>query len=301
MAKGCPEMCHHCGNYEILDEISGSTHRKILRESLVIREFTREQIDAVLRLCVDDQGAQLSSFLAPIVTTGIGSEVLRADNFNYLTNRVFESSKGKSRMILITHGIHADNSKMIERFRESVELAIKDVLAGIIVTLDQQRHRFRSRNPKLNIDSYAATLELLRPVLASRSDARISFSIQGDDQYDTIDGIDSALDVFRKSLRAADLTSKEFSRLHVNLRGYSSKGRAKVFVPDDHSVACAVIPDPDFERTIDRSNRWRGWVDFYEKDLESQNIMVKVRENNPGCSYDDLAEKDGWEEIEFDG
>ena len=272
LAKGCPEGCHHCGNFSESD----------CREDMIIRELTRGQIDDVLE--------PLSGFLAPIVTTGIGSEVTRTNNFNYLADRIFQLSQRQSRMVLVTHGIHVGDPKMIEHFRESVELAVNGVLAGIIVTVDQQRKRCR-RNSGHNIDSYAETLKLLKPILECQSDARVSVSIQGDDQYDTMDGIDSALNIFQKSLCAATLTSREFSRLHVNLRGYSSKGRAKAFVPDDRSVVCTVIPDPDFERTIDRSYQWRGWVDF---------PVVKARKNNPTKSYDDLTEKDAWEELEFD-
>lgn len=281
LAKGCPEKCHHCGNFS----------ESNCREDMMIRELTREQIDCALE--------SLSHFFAPIVTTGIGSEVTRADNFNYLADRIFQLRQGQSRMVLVTHGIHSGDPKTIESFRESVELAVNGVLAGIFVTVDQQRNRCRS-NLEHNINSYSETLKLLRPVLACKSDARVSVSVQGDDQYDTMDGIDSALNVFQESLRAATLTSREFSRLHVNLRGYCSKGRAKVFVPDDRSVVCTVIPDSDFERTIDRSYQWRGWVDFFEEDFVPQSIIVKTRKNDSTRSYDDLAEKDGWEEIEFD-
>lgn len=294
LAKGCPELCHHCGCFSLKEG-----DEKTFAEEMRVREMTRDEIDKALMMPVDSQGTPLINFFAPVVTTGIGSEFSRRNNFSYLASRMNELSKGRSRMIFIMHGVHEKNQKMIGRFREIVQLAVSNVIAGIILTIDNQRHKMRD-NLDSNVRSYAETLRLLKPLLSSTSNSRISASIQGDDKYNGIDGVNSALNVLGKSLHMAGLNSREFSRLNLNLRGYSSLGRAQDFVLEEESMDCTVIPDPDFEGTIDRSYLWRGWVDFEGNKSTPQKIIVKARQHNPKRSYNELVEKESWQNIEFD-
>ncbi len=238
-ARGCTENCIGCGYY---DCYGGS-----------IETLDRKQIETNITQVIGYTGIYLIELFNNYITTQVNTEPLRSDAFIDLAELVFEFSNEQSRVVAISHGVRYGNLEMIERLEKVVNLMEQNKVPLFVLSFDLARSAGKY---KKNFEAYLQTIEILKRAL---NKARITVSIQGNDDKESSVYIGKARQLFKKVILETGLNESD---LNVNERVWIPKGRAKKLNISNPEV-CHVIPDPEFvEKYLNQKHQWHGFIDF---------------------------------------
>lgn len=285
-AKGCAEGCIHCGAYEGAE----AADWKVLD---LTREKIRENVRGVL-----DAGFEFARF----VTTGVNTEPLGGPNgtFIYLAEALDKFTNGESRAICISHGMRVNSEgvpvkRMEERMDRVVQMMREGVVPMFVLTVDSNRHQGRI-DREVNINSYVATLQKLRPLLEhpdeNVKEVRITVSIQGKDDETGPLSRDESLKMFKEVLDRLEWPLELRGRLHYDeARPYVKSGRAALLPGLSENGACDVVPDAEFAK-VDNAYK----ADHFFRARVTRDGRVERQAFRPGFTYNTTV-KGLWHEV----
>lgn len=254
--RGCPEGCMSCAVYDHPTKVHALTKEKI-----------RCNIEGIVGL------------FNPCITTHINTEPLRVDNFSDFAELVYELSKGRSRVIAISHGVRAGSKKMRQRLEKIVKLMNARVIPLFVLSMDFAR---QGLDEVQTLESYRETIGILQEAFEC---VLVTVSLQGEESENSPLYIGKTRQMFAKAIQ--DLTERERGLLRIYERGYTKVGAAQVLESED----CDVIPDPRFVKCcVPQDHQWRGLVTFEGE--------VLAQKNRPGKTYGDSV-VGPWEKVEF--
>jgi len=255
IAIGCSEACKKCGAYP-----------NFLKENLVIRQLTREQVMENLE--------EYSDHLAPYMTTYVNVEPRRIDVFADYAELVYEKTNGGSQVLDISHGVRRGSKKMMKRLESRIIPLFNDgVIPLSVLSFDRDRSQGQI-DYDLNVDSYAETLEIMKQVMR---DVRVTLSMQAENADEMV-----LIEEMRQDLmQRLAWSDEDASFLNIDRRvGYTAAGRSAGLI---ESVDCPVIPDAGFLEMVKdhwpRTHKWRGLIDMYGD--------LYVQPNVPDRTYGD--------------
>ncbi len=285
-AKGCAEGCLHCGAYEGAEKADWT-----------VVDLTKEQIRANIK------GAMDAGFdFARFVTTDVNTEPLGGPNgtFVHLAEALDEFTKGKSRAICISHGMRVGRDgtpvkRMEERMDRVVQLMHKGVVPMFVLTVDSNRHQGKI-DREVNINSYVATLQKLRPILEhpeeNVKEVRVTVSIQGTDgNTGPLSRVES-LKMFEEVRARLNWPLELQGKLHYDdTRAYVKSGRAALLPGLSEDGACDVVPDAEFVR-VDNIDK----ADHFHRARVTMDGRVERQAFRPGYTYNTTV-KGLWSEV----
>lgn len=277
IARGCPEACLHCGAY---DGFSSDEMRLV--------EVREEDLEKNLKQVSGATGLRILECLCPYLTPHVNTEPLRVDNFLHLARLVADLTQNHSRMLAISHGIRIGNSDMERRLEKIVELMEQGLIPLFVLTVDHARGKGKI-NPDDNFRSYLRTLEILRSALPF---GRVTASLQGTRNPESPLFIGKTREMFTMVLKQADFGPEELTKLIVDDRSYTRKGRAAQLIGLEESIDCDVIADPEFLKAqFPRDHLWRGMIRF--------DGTLLTQPNRPGETYGDSVNVTLWQNVQL--
>ena len=283
LGEGCSENCASCGAYSAERDPGDFCVKEVSRGRI------HRCINAILK-------STRNEVFPSYVTTDVQQEPLNGDAFFDFMRLIKKMTRGKTRAICISHGLHTTKDGKVvnpaaeERLRKIARFM--DKRDAFVLSFDTMRSNARIGDDE-NVASYVETLDRLK--FAVRRGVRVTISIQG------VDGVDSDNPNYAYSRkRAQELlavvinklreekkwTLEEVGGLVKDLsRQFVRIGRAaKEFPWLDPAGETPVIPDAEVIKKLyeggDLSHTLRARMNCVTGELEAQ-------ANNPLRSYGD--------------
>ncbi|NQU99265.1 MAG: hypothetical protein HQ538_00880 [Parcubacteria group bacterium] len=275
ISKGCPEACLHCGAYS---DFSTS--------DMKLMALNKEDMEKYFSKKINNSDAKIIDYFNNYVTTYVNSEPSRTDAFIDFAELTYKLSKGKSKVIAISHGMQAGNEEMKKRLEKIVSLIKNEIIDLFVLTVDSARLRGKI-DTEYNLKSYLETMTILRPILQF---GRLTASLQGMPDKESPLFIENTKNMFDKVLNKINLDKKEQDKLTIDDRSYTNTGRTLSFLGLNKSEDSDVIPDPDFlDKFVYTDHKWRGMLRFDGK--------LYAQRNRVGKTYGDSVNQLLWEEV----
>ncbi len=286
LGDGCRQNCIHCGSYDqgsgkwdlIANAVTSERMERILNQEFLVKSSPDEEEasskEGNEKTETEAETKEISGYVkkrmidlfANYVTTDINQEPLDSDAFLQFSKLVKKLSGGESRVVCVSHGVtkkgEKSSSEQVRRLREIVDFMEEyDVF---VLSLDFSRMGGKI-DYKTNLDSYATTINELRPAI--ESGVHVTVSIQGNDEKDSPYNRTRALNFYDKVKRRLEQEFGWDPRLFHHIvveteRAWVNKGRAKLLPGVDPDGQCPVIPDERFVYNHLKSATMGGYLDM---------------------------------------